>query len=194
MPPKLYNEVQKHLQEMIDVRAIWLSNSPWASAFVLVRKKNGKLYYCINLRKLNSLMVKDAYSTPRIQDILDCLQGAIWFTLLDLKSGYWQVELKEASKALTAFTVSPHGFYECGWMSLGLVNVPVMFQHLMKTCLGSLQFQWCIMYLDDIIILWKPQRSTCRGSMQYSQGCEKLEWSYNPLNVNFLNQCGLFGT
>ena len=91
--PGLYDEVWKHLQEMIDIRAIQSSNSPWASAIVLVRKKNGKLYFCINLRKLNSLMVKDAYSVPRIQDTHDCLQGTVWFTLLDLKSGYWQVEL-----------------------------------------------------------------------------------------------------
>ena len=52
-------------------------------------------------------MIKDAYSIQRIQDTLDCLQGAVWFMLLDLKSGYWQVELKEASRALTAFMVGP---------------------------------------------------------------------------------------
>ena len=58
-------------------------------------------------------MVKGAYSILRIQDTLDCLQGAVWIILLDLKSGYWQVELKEASKALTTFTVVPLGFYKC---------------------------------------------------------------------------------
>ena len=54
-------------------------------------------------------MVKDAYSIPQIQDTLDCLQGRVWFTLLDLKSWYWQVELKEVNKALTAFMVDPSG-------------------------------------------------------------------------------------
>ena len=58
-------------------------------------------------------MPKDAYGIPRIQDTLKCLQGAAWFTLLDLKSGYWQVELKEASKALRAFMVGSFGFYKC---------------------------------------------------------------------------------
>ena len=58
-------------------------------------------------------MVKDAYSILRIQDIQDCLQGKVWFTPLDLKSGYWQVEIQEASKALTAFTVGSLRFYEC---------------------------------------------------------------------------------
>ena len=78
IPPGLYDEVWKPLQEMIDVGAIWPSNSPWASVVILVRKRNGKLCFCIDLRKLNSLMVKDTYSIPTIQDTLDCLQGGRW--------------------------------------------------------------------------------------------------------------------
>ena len=72
-------------------------------------------------------MVKDAYSIPRIQDTLDCLQGAVWFTLLDLKSGYWQVALEEASKALTAFMVGPLRFCECEQVLFGLMNALVTF-------------------------------------------------------------------
>ena len=98
---------------MIDVGAIRPSNSSWASTVVLVRKTDGKLCFFIDLQKLNSLTVKDTYSIPRIQDTLDCLQGAVWFNLLDLKSRYWQVELEKASKALTTFTVSPPGFCQC---------------------------------------------------------------------------------
>ena len=95
---------------MIDTEAIRPSNSPWASTIILVRKKNGKLHFCIDLRKLNSLMVKDAVSIPQNQETLDCLPAAVWFTLLDLKSRYWQAELGKASKALTVFTVGPLGF------------------------------------------------------------------------------------
>ena len=78
-------------------------------------------------------MIKDFYSLPRIEDILDSLNGDVWFTVLDLKSEYWQVEMEEASKPLPAFTVAPLGFYKCDHMSFGLVNVPVMFQRLMET-------------------------------------------------------------
>ena len=138
---------------MIDVRAIWPSNSPWASVVVLVRKKNGKLCFCIDLRKLNSLMVKDAYSIPRIQDTLDWLQGAIWFTSLDLKSGYWQVELEEASKALTMPSQwAPSGSMSVSRCHSGWQMPWQQFQHLIETCLGNLQFWWCIIYLDNIII------------------------------------------
>ena len=76
-------------------------------AVVLVQKNDGSLRFCIDLRKLNSCTVEDADSLPRITETLDCLNGAQWFTSLDLKAGYWQVELDEDSKPLTAFTVGP---------------------------------------------------------------------------------------
>ena len=110
----MYNEVKGHIQEMLDMGTIQPSNSPWASAVVLVWKKDGKLRFCINLQKLNVRTVKDTYSLPHIDALtLDCLNGAKMLSSLDLKSGYWQVEMEEDSKALTAFTVGPLGFYEC---------------------------------------------------------------------------------
>ena len=88
IPPQMYDEVKTHLQEMLDLGAIRPSNSPWASAIVLVRKKDGRLRFCIDLRKLNNRTVKDAYSLPRIESILDSLGGAQIFSTLDLKAGY----------------------------------------------------------------------------------------------------------
>ena len=152
IPPGLYDEVRAHLKEMLDIGAIRPSQSPWASAVVLVRKKDGKLRFCIDLRKLNNRTVKDSYSLPRIEDTLDCLNGAVWFSSLDLKSGYWQVEMSEESKPLTAFTVGPLGFFECNRMPFGLTNAPATFQRLMETCLSELHLSWCIIYLDDIIV------------------------------------------
>ena len=93
IPPHQYEEVRKHLQEVIDIGAIQKSTSPWASPVVLVGKKDGSLQFCIDLRKLNNQTVKDAQSLPRIEDSLNCLDGATVFTSLDLQSGYWQVEM-----------------------------------------------------------------------------------------------------
>ena len=107
----MYNEVKAHIQEMLDVGAIWPCNSPWASAVVLVQKKRWEIKICINLQKLNARTIKDAYSLPWIDETLDCLNGAEWLSSLDLKSDYWQVEMEEDSKAMTAFTVGPLGFY-----------------------------------------------------------------------------------
>ena len=127
IPPHQYEEVKQHLKEMLEIGAISESKIPWASAVVLVRKKDCSLRFCIDLRKLNSRTVKDAYSLPRIDETLDCLNGAQGFTLLDLKSGFWQVELDEDSKALTALTVGPLGFYQCEHMPCGLTNAPTTF-------------------------------------------------------------------
>ena len=101
------------------------------------------------------MTVKDSNSLPRIEDTLDSFNGAVWFTALDLKLGYWQVRMNEASRPLTAFTVGPLGFYECDYMPFSLVNAPATVQKLMETCLGKLQLNWCFLYLNDIIVLSK---------------------------------------
>ena len=112
----------------------------------------GGLRLCIDLRRLNNRTIKDWYALPRIDDTLDCLHGAKWFSTLDLKSGYWQVELEEEAKPLTAFTMDPLGFWECERMPFGLTNAQATFQRLMESCLGELNLSWCIIYLDDIIV------------------------------------------
>ena len=89
---------------------------------------------------------------PGFDDTLDCLHGAVRFSTLDLKSRYWQVELEEEAKPLTAFTVGPLGLWECECMPFGLTNAPATFQRLMESCLGELHLNWCIIYLDDIIV------------------------------------------
>ena len=155
IPPHLYEEVRAHLKEMIDLGAIKKSQSPWSSPIVLVRKKDGKLRFCIDLRKLNQRTVRDNYSLPRIDHILELLIGAEWFCTLDLKSGYWQVELTDEAKPLTAFTCGPLGFYECEKMPFGASNAPATFQRLMENYLGDLNLRWCVVYLDDIIVYGK---------------------------------------
>ena len=78
---------------MLDIGAIQKSHSPWASTVVLVQKKDGSLRFCIDLRKLNNWTIKDAYLLPHIDKTLGSLQGYQWFSLLSLKSQYWQVEM-----------------------------------------------------------------------------------------------------
>ena len=153
-----FDEVKNHLKEMIQVGAIRHSNSTWASAIVLVRKKDGSLQFCIDLCHLNARTIKDAYSLPRIDETLGCLGGASIFTSLDLKSGYWQVKMDEESKPLTAFTVGPLGFYECERMPFDLTNAPTTFQCLLESGLGELHLNWCIIYLDDIIVFSKTPK------------------------------------
>ena len=152
IPPQQFEEVRAHLQDMLRVGAIHKSTSPWVSPRVLVQKKDGSPRFCIDLCKLNNRTIKDAYSLPRIEESLDCLNGAKIFTSLDLKAGYWQVLMAEDSIPYTAFMVGPLGFYECVRMLFGLTNAPATFQRLMESCLGDLHLQYCIIYLDDIIV------------------------------------------
>ena len=112
IPPHMYDDVRAHIQEMLDIGTVHKSHSPWASAVVIVWKKDGGLRFHIDLRKLNNHTVKDAYLLPQIDETLDSLQDSQWFSSLDLKSGYWQVEMDKESKPLTAFTVGLLGFHE----------------------------------------------------------------------------------
>ena len=155
IPPHMCDDMKSHLQEMLEIGAIKKSHSPWASAVVLVQKKDGSLRFCIGLRKLNNWTIKDVYSLPQIDETLDSLQGSHWFSSLNMKSGHWQVKMDKESTPLTTFTVGLLGFYECERMPFGLANTPATFQRLMETCLRDHNLHWCIIHLDDIVIFSK---------------------------------------
>ena len=140
---------------MIEVGVIKPSESPWANALVLVRKKGGEIRICVDFRKLNARTLKDAYALPRIDEVLDSLSGASYFSALDLKSGFWQIPLAEDAKKFTAFTAGPLGFYEFQRMPFGLTNAPATFQRLMENLLREYNLTWCLIYLDDVIVFSK---------------------------------------
>ena len=147
--PPLVDEVHQHIQEMLDSGAIRPSQSPWCNAVVLVRKKYGSLRFCIDFRCLNARTKKDAYPLPHMQETMESMVGARHFSCMDLKSGFWQVQMDEESRQYTAFTVGSMGVYEFLHMPYGLYNAPVTFQHLMQNCLGELNLTyalntWCV--------------------------------------------------
>ena len=145
-------EEKKHLDSMLAAGVIRPSVSEWASAPVLVRKKDGGVRWCIDFRALNDKTVKDQYPLPLIEDCLDTLAGTIYFSTLDLASGYYQIELEESAKKKTAF-ITKYGLFEHERMGFGLCNAPATFQRAMNLVLRGLTWTRVLVYLDDIIIL-----------------------------------------
>lgn len=152
--PQEQEIIKAEIDTMLRDGIIQRSTSPWASPVVLVTKKDGSVRFCVDFRKLNEATVKDTYPLPRIDDTLDALHGARYFTTLDLAAGYWQIKMEEESRAKTAF-VSKHGLYEFNVLPFGLCNAPATFQRLMDTVLAGLTWKECLVYLDDILVFSK---------------------------------------
>ena len=147
-------EAEKQINEMLQKDVIQPSSSPWSSGIVMVQKKDGTKRFCVDYRRMNDVTIKDAYPLPRIDDSLDQLSGAEWFSSLDLNSGYWQVEVNEEDREKTAFA-SRQGLFEFKVMPFGLCNAPATFERLMEIVLAGLNWQVCLIYLDDVIVIGK---------------------------------------
>ena len=143
---------QQQVKEMLRDEVIRPSTSPWASPVVMVKKKDGSMRFCVDFRKMNDATIKDAHPLPKIDDTLESLHGAQYFTTLDLKSGYWQVPIKEEDKEKTAFRTSSGQLYEFNQLPFGLCNAPATFSRLKDRTLAGLAWNICLYYLDDIIV------------------------------------------
>ena len=155
--PRVSDEVRKKLKvitdDLLQRGAIRLSQSPWCSRLVFVPKSNPneKDRMCQNLIGVNAVTKRDNYKLPHIEDCLDTLRDAKVFSVMDCTKGYWQVQLTEESKELTAFATPDH-LFEWEVMPFGLSNAPATFQRLMDVVLSGLRWHECLVYLDDIVV------------------------------------------
>jgi hypothetical protein len=143
--------VDQQIEEMLQANHIIPSRSPWAAPIVLSPKKDGSLRFCVDYRKLNASTIRTAYPMPRVDDTLDSLREAKYISTLDLRSGYWQVEIDPQSRSKTAF-ITHRGLYEFLVMPFGLSNAPATFQRLMDIVLAGIKWQSCLVYIDDIVV------------------------------------------
>ena len=145
------SEVEKQLADLIQHGFIRSSTYPWAAPILLVKKKDGSMRMCIDYRGLNAFTIKNKYSLPRIDELFDQLNGAQYFTKIDLRSGYHQVRVRATDVPLTTFR-NRFGLYEFLVMSFGLTNAPATFMTLMDSVLRPYLGKFVVVFLDDILI------------------------------------------
>jgi hypothetical protein len=151
IPMSAKEDLQKQIEMMIQSGCIEESDTPWVSPIVMVKKKNGELRPCIDLRKLNEITVPDHFPLPRLSDTLDRVAGKAYLTGLDLNKGFQQLKLdKESSRKCGVIT--PWGVYQCKTMPFGLRNAPSAFMRMMTKIIKGLE-DICIIYMDDFIVM-----------------------------------------
>ena len=154
MSPAELDELKKQLDELVAAEFIQPSKSPFGAPVLFVKKKDGSMRMCVDYRDLNRITVKNKYPLPRVDELFDRLQGAKYFSKIDLRSGYHQVRIYDEDIHKTAFRTR-YGHYEFLVLPFGLTNAPATFMHLMQSIFGPHLDHFVIVFLDDILIFSK---------------------------------------
>ena len=171
----------------MEKRIIQPSKRPWASLVVLVKRKDGSIWFYVDYRKLNLVTHKDAYLLPHIDDTLQSLSGSTWFSTIDLLSGYWQVDIAEDDKEKTAF-ITHDGLFEFNVMPFGLCNAPATFQRLMNLTLSGMLWSECLVYLDNIITFGRSFQEHLSHLASVLERLQELNLKVKLSKCNFLKQ------
>ncbi|GFS57438.1 retrovirus-related Pol polyprotein from transposon 17.6 [Trichonephila clavipes] len=158
-------EVNKQIEEWLNEGIIRQSSAEYASPIVMVKKKDGSSRMCIDYRKLNQKLVKDKFPLPSIEDVLDTLQEVKVYSTLDLRNGFFHVDVDEDCRKYTSFIV-PDGQFEFNKVPFGLSTSPGVFQRYVSSIFRDLTRKGIVIsYLDDLVIPAKNEQ----------EGLEKLK-------------------
>lgn len=145
------HELKKQLKKLLEQGFIQPSASPWGSPILFVKKKDGTMRMCVDYRTLNSMTIKNKYPLPRIDDLLDGLRKAKYFSRIDLRSGYHQMKIRDSDISKTAFTTR-YGLYEFTMVSFSLTNAPAYFMNMMNKVFMEELDKFVVVFINDILI------------------------------------------
>ena len=151
MAPKELVELRKQLNELLDDGLIRSSKAPYGAPFLFQKKQDRTMRMCVDYRALNKATIKNKYSIPLVQNLMDKLSKACWFIKIDLRTGYGNIRIVEGDEPKTT-CVTRYESYEFLVMPFGLTNVPTTFCNLMNNVLFDYIYDFIVVYLDDIVI------------------------------------------
>ena len=161
MSPLELTELRKQIRELLDLRLIRPSSSPWGAPVLFVRKKDGTMRMCIDYRAINRITKRMSHPLPRIDECLEQLHGAKYYSSIDLKSGYHQIRIRKEDIPKSSFNTR-YGSFEWLVLPFGLMNAPPVFQKTMNSVLGDYVDKFAMVYLDDILIYSKTKEDHYR--------------------------------
>lgn len=186
------DELKKQLDQLLEDGQIRPSVSPYGAPILFVRKKDGSLRMCIDYRGLNKITIKNRYPLPRIDDLLDRLHGAKYFSKLDLMSGYYQVRIDEADVPKTAFRTR-YGHYEFMVMPFGLTNAPATFMRMMNDVMRPYLDKSVIVFIDDVLVFSRSKaehlqhlREVLKKLREHKLYAKRSKCSFFQTQVDFL--------
>lgn len=189
-PYSLKEEISKQIKDMLAKNIIEPSCSPFNSPIILVPKKSTadgvkKFRLCIDFRQLNKKLIPDKFPLPRVDEILDNLGRARYFSTLDLHAGFWQIPLTEQSKNLTSFSTE-EGSYRFNVLPFGLNVAPNSFARMMKIAFNGLDASTAFLYLDDIIVIGTSKEHHLQNLERVFKICREKCLKLNPSKCHFM--------
>lgn len=188
LPISHRKEIEKQVEKLIQNELIESSNSNYNSPIIIVPKKstNGEKKYrmCIDYRQVNKKLIADKFPLPRIDEILDGLGRAKFFSVIDLFSGFHQIPIQQDSRDITSFS-TPQGFFRWKVLPFGLNISPNSFTRMMNLAFAGLTPEQCFIYMDDIIVTGKSVNHHLKNLQTVFETCRKFNLKINPEKCQF---------
>lgn len=184
MSPAELKALDEYLTKALAKGWIRESQSPAGAPVLFTPKKSGELRFCVDYRGLNAITIKNRYPLPLINELLDRLDGSVVFSKIDLRNAYHRIRIREGDEWKTAFRTR-YGHFEYLVVPFGLTNAPATFQAYINRALRGLVDDFCIVYLDDILIFSKTEEAHLQHLELVIERLQRADLYANPKKCDF---------